>query len=88
MNYDALLFGNGLTLNLLYQLKPYVPPNKHYLFSINTLLQKWIDGNVSPREENMLYTAIYGNQKNMQKKLEYIKRELKLPVKKYSSSHS
>lgn len=85
MNYDALLFGNGLTLNLLYQLKPYVPQNKHYLFSINTLLQKWINGNVSPREENMLYTAIYGSQKNMQKELEYIKRELKLPVEKYSS---
>lgn len=85
MNYDALLFGNGLTLNLLYQLKPYIPENKHYLFSINTFLQHWINGSLTPREENRIYSAIYGNQKNMQKKIELIKKELVLPVEKYSS---
>ena len=57
MNYDALLFGNGLTLNLLYQLKPYIPENKHYLFFINTFLQHWINGNLTPREENRIYSA-------------------------------
>lgn len=85
MNYDALLFGNGLTLNLLYQLKPYIPENKHYLFSINTFLQHWINDGLTPREENRIYSAIYGNQKNMQKKIELIKKELAVPVEKYSS---
>lgn len=85
MNYDALLFGNGLTLNLLYQLKPYIPEDKHYLFSTNAFLQHWINGNLTSREENRIYSAIYGNQKNMQKKIELIKKELILPVEKYSS---
>lgn len=85
MKYNSLLFGNGLTLNLLYQLKPYIPENKRYLLSIDSFLKEWIKGGISPREKNKLYTAFYGNRKDMQQKFELIKEDLNVFFQNYSS---
>lgn len=85
MKYNSLLFGNGLTLNLLYQLKPYIPENKRYLLSIDLFLKEWIKGGISPREENKLYTAFYGNRKDMQQKFKLIKDNLNVFFQNYSS---
>ncbi len=35
MHYDGIMFCNGLTINLLQQLKPLIPKNKKYLLSID-----------------------------------------------------
>ena len=35
MNYNGVIFGNGMSLNLLQQLKSLVPKDKQYLLDIN-----------------------------------------------------
>lgn len=85
MKYNSLLFGNGLTLNLLYQLQPYIPENKCYLLSIDSFLKEWIKGGISQREENKLYTAMYGKDKYKHQKFEMIKDDLNIYFQTYSS---
>lgn len=85
MKYNSLLFGNGLTLNLLYQLQPYIPENKCYLLSIDSFLKEWIKGGISQREENKLYTAMYGKDKYKHQKFEMIKDDLNVYFQTYSS---
>ncbi len=85
MKYNSLLFGNGLTLNLLHQLQPYIPENKCYLLSIDSFLKEWIKGGISQREENKLYTAMYGKDKYMHQKFEMIKDNLNVFFQTYSS---
>ena len=85
MKYNSLLFGNGLTLNLLHQLQPYIPENKCYLLSIDSFLKEWIKGGISQREENKLYTAMYGKDKYKQQKFEMIKDDLNVYFQTYSS---
>ncbi len=59
MKYDGFLYGNGLTLNLLYHLKQYMPQDKHYLLNIDDFLKKLIAKQVSQREENKVFIGIY-----------------------------
>ena len=39
MHYDGLIFGNGMSLNMLQQLKSLVSKDKQYLFDINDFLK-------------------------------------------------
>ena len=57
------MFGNGMSLNLLQQLKSLVPKDKQYLLDINDFLKFWIKGKISKREEKIFYTSLYGNKK-------------------------
>ena len=59
MKYDGFLYGNGLTINLLFQLKQYIPQEKQYLLNIDGFLQKLVAGEISPREENKVLVGIY-----------------------------
>ena len=54
-----MLFGNGLSLNLIGQLKPLVTPNKHYLLNIDDFLKAFIKQQLSPREENIIFKTFY-----------------------------
>lgn len=85
MEYDGLLFGNGLTLNLLYQLKSYMPEEKHYLLNIDNFLHAWINGNTSVNEDALIYSSTYGDQKNMEHYLDLIKQDLILYYQKYTA---
>lgn len=67
MNYDGVMFGNGMSLNLLQQLKPLVPKDKQYLLDVNEFLKSWIEGKISQREERIFYTSLYGNKKDRRK---------------------
>ena len=59
LKYDGFLYGNGLTLNLLYHLKQYIPQEKQYLLNIDDFLKKLIAGQASKREENKVFIGIY-----------------------------
>lgn len=74
MKYDGILFGNGLTLNLLYQLKQEVPEEKQYLLNIDDFLKAWLNGKISQREERTIYCSIYGNKKDKWKYFEIIRQ--------------
>ncbi len=39
MKYDAILFGNGMTINLITQLKQFIKNDKLYLLDINDFLK-------------------------------------------------
>lgn len=54
MQYDALLYGNGLTLHCLNQIKQYIPNNKQYLLNINNYMQAFVNSTLSPREEKRI----------------------------------
>ena len=71
MNYNGVMFGNGMSLNLLQQLKSLVPKDKQYLLDINDFLKFWIKGKISKREEKIFYTSLYGNKKDKWKFLSY-----------------
>ena len=77
MKYDGILFGNGLTINLLQQLKASVAPEKYYLLEIDSFIKRWMDDKVSPREERLVYRAFYGNDCNKQKFYQNIKNKFK-----------
>lgn len=44
MCYDSILFGNGLTINLLNQLKPFIPPEYSYLLTFDGFMSAFING--------------------------------------------
>ncbi len=76
MNYDGVIFGNGMSLNLLQQLKKLVPKNKQYLLDINDFLKCWIESQISQREERIFYTSLYGNKKDKWKFFELLKENV------------
>lgn len=58
--YDAFLFGNGLTINLLHQLKEYIPKEKHYLLSIDSFLKEYISDSLNTQEQNKINILFRG----------------------------
>lgn len=60
MHYDGIMFGNGLTTNLLSQIKEFVPQEKRYLLNIDDFLKQWINNKLTIREERIFYSCIYG----------------------------
>lgn len=60
-SYDLFLFGNGLTINLLNQLKPFIPIEKHYLLNIDSFLITYINDSLTSREQNKINILYRGN---------------------------
>lgn len=78
LKYDGFLYGNGLTINLLYKLKKYIPQDKQYLLNIDDFLKCLIYGQVSKREENKVYIGIYKKDTVEKRKyFEILKEDLK-----------
>lgn len=69
--YDAFLFGNGLTLNLLNQLKEYVPVEKRYLLNLDDFLNAYINNNLNSNEVKTMNALYY--EKTRSDKLHYNK---------------
>lgn len=85
MNYNGVMFGNGMSLNLLQQLKSLVPKDKQYLLDINDFLKFWIKGKISKREEKIFYTSLYGNKKDKWKFFELLKDKVALYYETYDA---
>lgn len=59
MEYDAMIFGNGLTLNLLSQLKAYIPLEKHYLLAFDTFMASFINEQLPADLDHRIFFALY-----------------------------
>ena len=86
MKYDGILFGNGMSINLISQLKKYVPVEKQYLLNIDSFIKNWINGKLTERENRQLYRAFYGNSKDKWKHYELIKSSFDDYYEKYDSN--
>lgn len=60
-SYDLFLFGNGLTINLLNQLKHFIPIEKYYLLNIDIFLRTYINDSLTNREQNIINILYQGN---------------------------
>lgn len=85
VNYDGVVFGNGMTLCLLQQLKGLVPKDKQYLLDINEFLKCWIKGKISQREEKIFYTSLYGNKKDRWKFFGLLRDKMALYYETYDA---
>ncbi len=74
VNYNGVMFGNRMSLNLLQQLKSLVPKDKQYLLDINDFLKFWIKGKYRKEKKryfirlfmeirSFLYNSNIGNSK-------------------------
>lgn len=87
MKYDGFLYGNGLTINLLFQLRQYIPQEKQYLLSIDDFLKMLIVGKVSQREEHKVLIGIYKkNTFETQKSFSLLKKELSNYYKQFDGN--
>ncbi|QRN82407.1 hypothetical protein JR338_08185 [Chloroflexota bacterium] len=82
--YDGLLFGNGLSLNLISQLQPLIKPDKHYLLHIDGFLKAFITNQLSPREESLIFKLFY-DKKDTTNLLFF--KKLKETFKQYYTAH-
>lgn len=57
--FDAIIFGNGMTINLFHQLKAHVNAKKLYLFNIDEFLKKFISNKLSFKEEQYIEKIFY-----------------------------
>jgi hypothetical protein len=65
MKYDGLIFGNGLTLNLLFQIREKVPEEKRYLLSIDEFMKYFYESRLSPREDGIVFRSFYKNKEQL-----------------------
>lgn len=86
MVYDGILFGNGMSINLLSQLKKCVPEGKQYLLNLDSFIKYWIEGKLTERENRQLYRAFYGNSKDKWKYYESMKSFFVVYYEKYDSN--
>lgn len=85
MHYDGIMFGNGLTLNMLNQIKKFVPREKRYLLNINEFLKQWTNNKLTTREERKFYSCIYGQATDRWHYFEIIKKEITKYFEKYDA---
>jgi hypothetical protein len=77
-NYDTLIFGNGMTINLLGQLKGIIPIENHYLLSFNEFMIAFINDRLPQLYDEHIYRVLYKqNNKGYQSKYKFIKTEFK-----------
>ncbi len=72
MIYDGMLYGNGLSMNLITQLLPLAKSDKWYLFNIDDFLKAFLNNRLSPKEETRIFKIFYqskdyANMKNFKK---------------------
>lgn len=58
-SYDGILFGNGMTCNLLSQLKGCIPSKKWYLLNVDDFANALINNKLSPIEKNVFFKVLY-----------------------------
>ena len=76
--FDAILFGNGMTLNLFYQLREYIKAEKQYLLDIDSFLKYLIEDKLTHREEQCVFKVFYRkNSHENNKNFSVIKDELR-----------
>lgn len=85
MEYNGVLFGNGMTLNVLSQIKDDIPKDKRYLLNIDDFLKGWIENKITEHEVRVLYSALYGNDKSKWSFFDILKEETKSYYKKYNA---
>lgn len=83
--YDGLIFGNGLTLNLLFQIREKVSEEKRYLFSIDEFMKYFYEGRLSPREDDIVFYSFYKNKDQLN--LKYYST-IKEKFKEYYQRHN
>lgn len=86
VRYDGILFGNGMSINLINQVMNYVPVEKQYLLKIDSFIEYWIEGKLSERENRQLYRAFYGNSRDKWKYYDLMKLSLAAYYEKYDSN--
>jgi len=60
--YDGILFGNGLSINLMNQIRQLFPSNKQYLVNVDEFLRYFIENKLSRREEYRVFNIIYKSE--------------------------
>jgi len=76
--YDGFIYGNGLSLNLLQQLKPLVNKRKQYILNVDDFFKAFISKELSPKEENRLFLLLYKSKTiENQKYFEIMRNEIK-----------
>lgn len=83
--YDGFLFGNGLSLNLLNQLKSYIPTNKHYLLCSTDFINAFVNNKISTKEDNKIFDLFYSS-KNVSNYKNY--KELKEKITEFCKTHN
>jgi len=86
IKYDGILFGNGMSINLINQLMRCVPPEKKYLLKVDDFIKCWIDGKLTERENRQLYRVFYGNSKDKWKYYDLLKSSFAAYYKKYDAN--
>ena len=87
MGDDGILFGNALTVNLLMQLKEYIPDEKWYLLNIDDFLRNFIDKKLSYREEKQIYKMLYGKESIYKRKFfEVLRKDLEIYYEHYDAN--
>lgn len=81
MLFDGLIFGNGLSLNLLNTLKGLAPKNKRYLFSFDTFYTYFVKNKLSYNEEKRIFNLYY-EKKNLYYEKQFM--DLREKFKEYS----
>ncbi len=77
--FDGLLFGNGLSICLLDQLKVHIPENKRYLFNINDFLKLLAKNGLNKREDNKVFSSFYNKSDSFSYK-NYVKLKSNLTL--------
>lgn len=85
LEYDGFLFGNGLSINLLYQIKDCIPQEKHYLLNIDDFLLSFIHNKLSSEEDNRIFYLFY-DKCNIQNIKFY--EQLKKCIAQYYETHN
>lgn len=70
--YDGVIFGNGMTINLLSQLKRLFPEDKLYLLSLDDFMKAFYQSKLSLEEDNRVF-SIYYKRKDISS-LQYFQR--------------
>lgn len=82
--YDGFLYGNGLTLNLLNQLKSEIPIEKHYLLDVDQFFRLLATNKLNRRDERKIFKIFY--QKSTAKTEVYFQK-MKQQLQEYLAEH-
>lgn len=61
-SFDGVLFGNGMTCNLLNQLRNIIKQEYHYMMNIDDFIVAWINEKLSKDEDNFIMNIFYDSK--------------------------
>lgn len=82
MCYDSILFGNGLTVNLLNQLSPYIPEVYRFLLTFDGFMTSFIRGTLPNTMEKNIFFAFY--RRNTKENCEYFAKMKEILAEYYN----